>query len=289
MARVSKDLNLSDVDEQKVGIGEVPIETMPQYIREFALRRLRSSNSYAAAMRLANLWGMNYEENPVVLAKEEERRQLTYVQWSDEGSPGNIAGKSQPLPDLISDAVDLAREFVVLLQSGETIGFDAEWGDVKGVAVLQLSTVSHSILIDIPALSSNDEGCKALQATVGKLFAGLTDARYVVGFGCKEDINRLRDSPCSRPVHWFPRNNCAARDLRPLIAEASPSLGGKGGMHLGLSRSTESFLGKQLDKAEQCSDWLMRPLSPEQREYAALDAWACAAIHAKILDERYKV
>ena len=289
VARASKDLNLSDVDENKVGIGEVPIETMSQYIRDFALRRLRSSNMSAAALRLANLWDMNYEEDPVVLAEEEKRRQQTYVQWNDGGSPGNIAGKSQPLPELTSDAVDLAREFIVLLQSGDTVGFDAEWGDVNGVAVLQLSTVSYSVLIDIPALSSNDEGCKALQATVGKLFAGLTGARNIIGFSCKEDIRRCRDSPCSRSVHWFPRNNCAAHDLRPLIAEASPTLGGKGGQHLGLSRSTESFLGKQLDKAEQCSDWLARPLSPEQREYAALDAWACAAIYAKIRDERYKV
>eukprot|EP00984_Skeletonema_dohrnii_P021784 scaffold10968_cov111-Skeletonema_dohrnii-CCMP3373.AAC.3 len=292
VARVSEDLNLSDVDEHKIGIGEVPIETMPQYIRDFALRRLRTSNMSAAASRLANLWGMNYEEDPAVLAEEEKRRQLTYVQWNDEGSPGNIAGKSQPLPDLISDAVDLAEEFKVLLKTGETVGFDAEWGEDSGVAVLQLSTVSHSILLDIPALSSNDEGCRSLQATVGQLFAGLTGARYIIGFGCKEDIKRLRDSPCSRSVHWFPHNNCAARDLRPLIAEASPSLGGKGGQHLGLSRMTESFLGKQLDKAEQCSDWCQRPLSTEQREYAALDAWACAAIHAKIaklIGERYKV
>ena len=291
VARVSEDLNLSDVDEHKIGIGEVPIETMPQYIRDFALRRLRTSNMSAAASRLANLWGMNYEEDPVVLAEEEKRRQLTYVQWNDEGSPGNIAGKSQPLPDLISNAVDLAEEFKLLLQLGETVGFDAEWGEDSGVAVLQLSTVSHSILLDIPALSSNGEGCRALQATVGQLFAGLTGARYVIGFGCKEDIKRLRDSPCSRSVHWFPHNNCAARDLRPLIAEASPSLGGKGGQHLGLSRMTESFLGKQLDKAEQCSDWCQRPLSTEQREYAALDAWACAAIYAKIaklIGERYK-
>ncbi|KAL7450157.1 hypothetical protein ACHAWC_002132 [Mediolabrus comicus] len=204
----------------------------------------------------------------------------------DDGSPGNVNGKCQPLPDLISEAADLAKEFNSLLQSGDTVGFDCEWGDDNGVAVLQLSTCSYSILIDIPALGSNSEGCNILTATVGTLFAGLTDTRYLIGFGCKEDIKRLRDSPCSRPVHWFPHNS-AAQDLRPLIAEVSPSLGIKGGQHLGLSRSTETFLGKQLDKAEQCSDWMARPLSVEQREYAALDAWSCAAIHTKIIEKRY--
>ena len=261
----------------------MPIETMPRYIREFALRRLRSSNMSTAAVRLADLWGMKYEEDPIVLAEEEEKRKLTYVQWHDEGSPGNFAGNSQPLPDLISNILDLNEQFKLLLLSGDTVGFDAEWGEDHGVAVLQLSTVSHSILLDIPALSSEDDGCKALQATVGKLFSGLTGAKYVVGFGCKEDIKRLRDSPCSRSVHWFPHNNCAARDLRPLIID----LGLKGAHQLGLSRATETFLGKQLDKAEQCSDWAARPLTSEQREYAALDAWACAAIHAKIIDEHY--
>ena len=289
VSKVEKDLGCvsSTNGQQKIGIGEVPINSMPHYIREFSLRRLRSSNMNAAALRLAQLWGMDYEEDPVLLAEEQKKRQLTYVQWSDEGSPGNVNGKCQPLPDLISEPADLAKEFKTLLQSGDTVGFDCEWGDSNGVAVLQLSTCSYSILIDIPALGSNYEGCNTLQATVGTLFAGLTDTRYLIGFGCKEDIKRLRDSPCSRPVHWFPHNS-AAQDLRPLIAEVSPSLGIKGGQHLGLSRSTETFLGKQLDKAEQCSDWMARPLSVEQREYAALDAWSCAAIHTRIIEERYK-
>jgi hypothetical protein len=288
VSKVEKDLGCvsSANGQQKVGIGEVPINSMPHYIREFSLRRLRSSNMNAAALRLAQLWGMDYEEDPVLLAEEQKKRQLTYIQWSDDGSPGNVNGKCQPLPDLISEAADLAKEFNSLLQSGDTVGFDCEWGDDNGVAVLQLSTCSYSILIDIPALGSNNEGCNVLTATVGTLFAGLTDTRYLIGFGCKEDIKRLRDSPCSRPVHWFPHNS-AAQDLRPLIAEVSPSLGIKGGQHLGLSRSTETFLGKQLDKAEQCSDWMARPLSVEQREYAALDAWSCAAIHTKIIEKRY--
>jgi ribonuclease D len=68
-----------------------------------------------------------------------------------------------------------------------------------------------------------------------------------------------------------------------MVAEISPRLdNGRGLQNFGLSRLCEVFLGKQLDKAEQCSDWLIRPLSPEQIEYAALDAWACAAIQSKI-------
>lgn len=32
------------------------------------------------------------------------------------------------------------------------------------------------------------------------------------------------------------------------------------------------ILGKRMNKTQQCSDWQMRPLSPQQVEYAALDA-----------------
>jgi len=49
----------------------------------------------------------------------------------------------------------------------------------------------------------------------------------------------------------------------------------------GLSAVCEIYLGKPLDKAEQCSDWDARPLTRSQMEYAALDAWVCATLCEK--------
>jgi ribonuclease D len=46
----------------------------------------------------------------------------------------------------------------------------------------------------------------------------------------------------------------------------------------GLSEYAMEFLGKPLDKAEQCSNWSIRPLRQSQLEYAALDAWVLVAI-----------
>ena len=40
----------------------------------------------------------------------------------------------------------------------------------------------------------------------------------------------------------------------------------------GLSAVAEHWLGKALDKEQQCSDWDSRPLSERQLRYAACDA-----------------
>ncbi|KAL7530337.1 hypothetical protein ACHAWF_003335, partial [Thalassiosira exigua] len=292
VTRVSKDLPASSENNvrssQFIG-GEVEIATMSEHIREFSLRRLRASNMHAAAIRLAKLWGMEYSQDPMQMKMELEQRRLTYLQWEDGPGhcPETSSKESIPLPVPISEPDELMKQFMELEKSAEQIiGFDSEWHDsLHGVALLQLSTCTSSLLLDIPALTVTNEGCQALQATVGKLFSGATNFRHVIGFGCKDDVKRLRASPCLSSPHWFPQNEkMYAKDLRNLIAEVCPELGGRG-MNFGLSRACEAFLGKQLDKAEQCSDWLARPLSTEQREYAALDAWACAAIAAKILKE----
>jgi ribonuclease D len=54
-------------------------------------------------------------------------------------------------------------------------------------------------------------------------------------------------------------------------------------LELGLSRVCQQYFGKPLDKAEQCSRWRVRPLSLEQRTYAALDAYTCALLYEKIV------
>jgi ribonuclease D len=43
----------------------------------------------------------------------------------------------------------------------------------------------------------------------------------------------------------------------------------------------EEVLGAQLPKpqATRCGNWEVRPLAPEQQQYAALDAWAGLAVH----------
>ena len=44
-----------------------------------------------------------------------------------------------------------------------------------------------------------------------------------------------------------------------------------------------AVLGKPLDKTMRMSDWSKRPLTAQQREYAALDAWTLVEAHRSLL------
>ncbi|MDQ7049796.1 MAG: HRDC domain-containing protein [Enterobacterales bacterium] len=45
----------------------------------------------------------------------------------------------------------------------------------------------------------------------------------------------------------------------------------KGDVSIGYAKLVETLLGHQIDKQQTCSDWMKRPLTPEQLSYAAID------------------
>jgi len=264
-----------DCAESQVTSEEESIRNGKEDVRNFALARLREVSEHDTAHRLATLWDIEYWYNEADAEKYAEARRERYLQW-DEAIP-DLASS---IPDVISNPNELTDAFKELEATIDgthpVVGFDVEWGeDCAGAALLQLSTTKMSILIDIPALSETLEGCNSLAGTVGQLFAGNTST-VAAGFSCREDRTRLHSSPGVREKHWLVNFN-AVVDIKPLIAEDTPKL-----KHLGLSRVCEHYLGKPMDKAEQCSLWARRPLSIQQRAYAALDAWAVAAIYAKL-------
>ena len=240
----------------------------PTEARDFAITKLVEMGEVEAAHRLANLWGRDFIYDDKELERMAKARKEKYLQWEETD-----VGRSGTIPDALSDPSLFVAEYKEMMSGVDScVGFDCEFGDeqMKGVALLQLSSASKALLIDIPALSATEEGCNALQSTIGDLLAGRIP---VVGFACGEDVRRLRASPTVFDTHWLGSSR-AVVDIKPLIAHHSNVL-----KHTGLSRACEKYLKKPLDKAEQCSLWMNRPLSLNQRVYAALDAFTCAAIY----------
>lgn len=238
--------------------------TASQDIRNFALRQLEENGDTDAAHRLANIWNMEYTHDEDAMKAAVAARRQKYLQWYDL-LPG------QAVPELLSTPEALVNGFSEL---GRQIvyGFDVEWGDdCTGAALLQIGTSNAVILVDILALSNTVEGADALERTVGGLFA--SSRCVVIGFGCRQDLARLRSSSCVRAKHWFGETS-AVVDLQALVTKPV-------GKEVGLSKCCDFFLLKPLDKSEQCSDWTNRPLTEQQRVYASLDAYVCALIYTK--------
>lgn len=247
--------------------GNLDSSTAADDIRSFALRQLEESGNMPAAHRLAGEWGLDYVHDEEALKAAAEIRRQKYIQWEDVlvTSP----------PELLSSPDTLISAFTAMAAGQKRFGFDAEWSeDSSGAEILQVATRHGAILIDVPALSKTLEGTQALAQTIGSIFAD--SSMEVIGFGCKQDISKLRSSPCKRNEHWLSGTD-AVVDLQKLAERIEQSK-----KTLGLSRVCEKHLGKPLDKSEQCSLWSARPLSMRQRVYASLDAWACAALYEKL-------
>jgi hypothetical protein len=252
-------------------LDDKPAFSASDEIRKFALEQLAEAGEIDGAHRLATLWGMDYVYDENAMLEAAAARRKHYLQL-EEVLPGSM------IPDLISSPQELRKAFDKFRQYS-LFGLDAEWEeDTQGAAVLQLANPKQVLLIDIPALSSTKEGVSSLEDTVGALLD--SSDSVVVGFACRQDMSRLRTSPCKRKKHWM-SGTSAVVDAQQLVGDDEPKL-----KKLGLSRVCHHYFGKPLDKAEQCSSWSARPLSERQRVYAALDAWSCVGVYEKIYPSR---
>jgi len=250
-------------------------ETAAEDIRIFALEQLEETDNADACHRFAALWGMDYCYDEEAILKAADARRKKYLQWEDL--------LSEIPPELVSTPATLldAMRHLGSTHTGNIYGFDTEWSDEDiGVSILQIASLKSVVLLDIPALSNSAEGCEALEKTVGRMFANCT----MVGFSCRQDITKLRGSPTKSKdkKHWL-HSSEGVVDLQPILAKTDAS-----STKLGLSRVCERFLGKPLDKSEQCSLWNARPLSLRQRTYAALDAWTVRSIYDIVSVAHYR-
>ena len=158
-------------------------------------------------------------------------------------------------------------------RGGAVLGMDAEWQpelqrhEHNPVALLQLAWEDDVFLVRLQHL--NGAVPPALHRLLGD--EGIVKVGCAVG----SDVKRLHlDYGVETASHL---------DLRDV-------LGGLGLLHLrkrNLAFLAREFLGYEMDKAQQCSDWANRELSPEQIAYSAVDAWAAYGI-VDTLFRRYR-
>jgi len=90
----------------------------------------------------------------------------------------------------------------------------------------------------------------------------------IVGFDLRQDLERL--------YKMFPDVNPPLRenvlDVQKMSMNVLKPKKGKEFKQPSLKETCEYWLGHSIDKAEQCSNWTLRPLSDSQITYAGLDA-----------------
>ena len=176
-------------------------------------------------------------------------------------------------------------------------GLDCEWlpgrncGKDNPVATLQLSTQRCAFLIDLQCMCQamhNEITCDDSSQTVlemefdrvlTKLFADSNTS--LIGFGVLADLGKMAASFSHMPC--FQLYN-GVIDLQKVSSIVFP----KSDMHLtsSLQKTVALIFHKRLLKQQQCSDWTVRPLSPEQVEYGLLDAAVLPYLLNQIITEQ---
>src|SRR6478609_2335104 len=167
------------------------------------------------------------------------------------------------------------------------IGFDIETGNVKtfkgvyepydgDISLMQISDGKKTVVIDIFALYE--------EAGIGKVeIKGVTMYDYTKGFHLFSKIKTLLENPEIKVVihnakfeHKWLQAKCnifvkAVFDsfLAAQLIDYNAKQEEK--RKHNLAAVGRRYLGVDLDKTEQSSDWGFRPLSEDQKEYAAFD------------------
>jgi len=172
------------------------------------------------------------------------------------------------------------------ISASKLAAIDTEWWDVgAGPALIQMAVDSGQIngpscfLIDTwhyeGSVAASDLR-KVIAAGLMRLFS--QHDLKMVGWSFQADAKRLQEL-CGGLTCSF---NFLVLDLQPIAASAVASFAETACME-GLAITCARFLGKPLDKTEQCSDWRRRPLSNSQRQYAALDAVVLLELHSVLM------
>ena len=144
------------------------------------------------------------------------------------------------------------------------IGFDTETrpsfrrGVLHQVALIQMATDEEAYLFRVNGKGFPDELKKLIE----------NPAVTKVGLSLKDDFAALRRIGLSRFESFIDLQNLAKQ-----FQIENQALRGIYGV----------LFGKRISKSQQLSNWEAENLSEAQKEYAALDAWACLRIYLHLM------
>lgn len=135
---------------------------------------------------------------------------------------------------------------------------------LQKVYLLDLQTLLRPLLPPTEPLNE-------LEADVSESVGNLLESTRLikVGFQVVHDLRQLAASYPHMPICQSVQSVLEASALAKNVMQLNKEKRNARSATSSLSRLTEAFLGKALNKNQQCSDWSQRPLSDEQVEYAA--------------------
>ena len=168
--------------------------------------------------------------------------------------------------NVIDHESKIKRAIADLLQHTE-IGFDTETkpsfkrGQVHNIALMQLSTMDECYLFRLNKIGYPH----ALDEIVCN-----PDIKKI-GLSLRDDFAAIRKRSDKKPQNFI--------DLQSFVDDY-------GIQDNGLQRIYAILFGKKISKGQRTSNWEAANLTEPQKNYAAMDAWACLRIYKHLIQKQ---
>ena len=169
-----------------------------------------------------------------------------------------------PGQTVIVDTQAAVRKAILYLSAFDYVGFDTETrpnftkNQNHKMALIQLSTFERCYLFRL----------KRLGGIPQQLEDFLKNGKTVkVGLSLLDDFHNIRKLMDFQPCNFI--------DLQKIV----PSFGIQ---ETSLQKIYAILFGKKISKRMRLSNWEVAELTEAQKQYAALDAWACLQIYKKL-------